>query len=461
MNFSAITWQGNGCSIPWLLYCLLILVHHYRLHLAHDVPLIKSLNSLRGEAAEFHASKFGLSAAAQAELESMIGDPNLNSSAVQTVLHFVRQTGALTPRIAAALQERALSTDSLVQGTAIFTLCALPQSTDVLIALASQKQMPVPDSVLDELVRRQHRPTIERRLSQALNDPNLLASGEVDFPSTSPLDWIGDIRVPEVWKKLLKLRGLALQLGLSRLVGTVTGAMAKIDEGRLASSMAGQVAKAPKAWQPWQQTRALESRQRARLAQAHTTEFRRVVAKLQMKSTEKLLKIWCEGVTDLPTLRTFVMKAIGEREDVVLQPIGGWGELSNPNWPLERLWDGCLDVVVIADGDNGRDWTRADRALSDVGKSLMKRLEDVGVTGFVLNRYGIENYFSKAAVEAVLGPIVAQHFPLPDSAPASGIPGYSKDSNGRIAEHMLLDHLKGTDLADILEELRRRVDAVA
>ncbi len=309
-------------------------------------------------------------------------------------------------------------------------------------------------------MRRQHRPTIERRLSQLLNDPNLLASGEVDFPDTSPLDWIGNIRLPEVWKKLQKLRAIALQLGHSRLVGALTGAMAKIDEARLAASMAGQVAQAPKAWQPWQQTRVLESRQRARLAQAQSTEFRMVVAQLQKRSTTKLLKIWCEGVTDLPALRSFVKKQIGERDDVVFQPIGGWGELSNPNWPLERLWDGCLDVLVIADGDNGRDWSHPDRPLSDAGKALMKRLEAVGITGFVLKRYGLENYFSKRAVEAVLGSAVAHSFPLADDAPAHGITGYSKDSNGGIGERMSHDDLKGTDLYDVLAELERRLKAL-
>jgi len=458
VDFSKVAWGAdNSSTIPWLLYCLLLLVQHYELHLVDDVPLIKSLNSLRGEAAEVHARKFGITSAAQAELEKMIKDASLNSSAVDTILHFIRETRVWTAPIAAALQDRAMSTDSRVQGTAIFTLCNLPDSTEVLIALASQKSVSVPDAVLDELVKRQHRPTIERRLSQLISDPNLLASGEIEFPNASPFDWIGNIREPEVWKKLLRLRGLALDKGYFRAVGIITGTMASIDESRLASSMAGQVSRAPKPWRPWQQTGILESRQRARLAVAKTTAFKQVVSRLQMKSTEKQLKIWCEGITDLPALGVFVRKAIGDRDDVVLQSIGGWSELSNPDWPLERLWDGCLDVVVIADGDNGRDWTRADRPLSQIGTILMKRLEAVGVTGFVLKRYGLENYFSRAAVEAVLGPSVARQFPLGDETRASDIPGYSKGSNGRIADNMSLDDLKNTDLCEILEEIRRRV----
>lgn len=458
VDFSKVTWGADhSCTIPWLLYCLLLLVQHYELHLVDDVPLIKSLNSLRGEAAEVHARKFGITSAAQSELEKLISDASLNSSAVDTVLHFIRETRVWTPPIAAALKDRAMSTDTRVQGTAIFTLCNLPSSTEVLVALASQKGVSVPDAVLDELVKRQHRPTIERRLSQLISNPSLLASGEVEFPNASPFDWIGDIREPELWKKLLMLRGLALDKAYFRAVGIITAAMASIDESRLAASMAGQVSRAPKRWRPWQQTGILESRQRARLAIAKTMAFKKIVSKLQMKSTEKQLKIWCEGITDLPALYVFVRKAIGYRDDVVLQSIGGWSELSNPDWPLERLWDGCLDVVVIADGDNGRDWTRAERPLSQIGMALMRRLEAVGVTGFVLKRYGLENYFSRAAVAAVLGPSVADHFPLGDETRASDIPGYSKGSNGRIADNMSLDDLKNTDLFEILQEISRRV----
>jgi hypothetical protein len=48
VDFSAIQWAGdNSCTIPWLLAGLLILVQHYELRLADDVPLIRSLNGLR------------------------------------------------------------------------------------------------------------------------------------------------------------------------------------------------------------------------------------------------------------------------------------------------------------------------------------------------------------------------------------------------------------------------------
>jgi hypothetical protein len=89
----------------------------------------------------------------------------------------------------------------------------------------------------------------------------------------------------------------------------------------------------------------------------------------------------------------------------------------------------------------------------------MRRLETTGVTGLVLKRYGLENYFSKAAVEAVFGPSVGHHFPLTDDAKAGDKPGYSKGSNGRIVERISLTDLKNTDLHEIPEEIRRRAES--
>ncbi len=459
VEFSAIQWvRDNSCTIPWLLAGLLILVQHYELRLADDVPLIRSLNGLRGEAPEVHVRRYGLTPAGELQLQQMIADPTLNPSALDTIFHFVRATKLWTNGLAAALRDRALTADSRIQGAALFTLMDLAQSTDILAGLAAQKVIPMPESLLNELVKRGHRPTIERRLSQLINTPILLAAGEVDFPNSSPLDWISEIREREVWTKLQRIRGLALDGRYFRVVGTVTAAMAAIDETELIGSMAAQIRKTPKAWRPWQQTGILESRQRVRLALAKTTDFQNVVAKLQMKSTQKRLKIWCEGITDLPALRGFIQQAIGRRDDVVIQPIGGWSELRNSAFPFERLWDGCLDVILIADGDNGRDWSRPGRPLSADGANLLRRLEAIGVKGFVLQRYGLENYFTRAAVDTVLGTVIAQYFPLADDAKALEVPGYPKGRNGDIAAAMTLTDLSGSDLHDILNEIRKRVE---
>jgi hypothetical protein len=139
VDFSAIQWAGDK-----LLGGLLVLVQHYELRLADDVPLIKSLNSLRGEAPEVHVGSYGLTPAGELQLPAMIADAALNPSALDTIFHFVRATKLWTNGLAAALRDRALSADSKIQGGALFTLTDLPQSTDILAALAAQKVVPMP-----------------------------------------------------------------------------------------------------------------------------------------------------------------------------------------------------------------------------------------------------------------------------------------------------------------------------
>ena len=132
--------------------------------------------------------------------------------------------------------------------------------------------------------------------------------------------------------------------------------------------------------------------------------------------------------------------------------------MRNPDFPFKRLWDGCLDVILIADGDNGRDWSRPGLPLSTDGADLLRRLQAIGVTGFVLQRYGLENCFTRAAVDTVLGTTIAQYFPLADDAKALDVPGYPKGRNGDIAAAMTLADLSGSDLHDILNEIRKRVE---
>jgi len=93
---------------------------------------------------------------------------------------------------------------------------------------------------------------------------------------------------------------------------------------------------------------------------------------------------------------------------------------------LHSLWQAAGQGLALGDGDNGRDWSRPARPLSADGATLIKPLEVIGVRGFVLQQYGLENYFSKAAVQAVLGLAVAQYFLWPTMPRPTEVPGYSK-----------------------------------
>jgi len=68
----------------------------------------------------------------------------------------------------------------------------------------------------------------------------------------------------------------------------------------------------------------------------------------------------------------------------------------------------------------------------------------------VLERYGIENYFSQAACESVLGLDLSSVFPLPPFERVQ-IPNWNKNRNAAIATTMELEDLRGTDLREFLD----------
>lgn len=93
------------------------------------------------------------------------------------------------------------------------------------------------------------------------------------------------------------------------------------------------------------------------------------------------------------------------------------------------------------------------------GVRLQSRLDAVGMKLHVLRRYGIENYFTREAMEAVLRRDLSGHFPLDETRPVGEqIPGgWDKNKNSAVLELMSLQDLKGTDLAEICEDIACRM----
>jgi hypothetical protein len=95
------------------------------------------------------------------------------------------------------------------------------------------------------------------------------------------------------------------------------------------------------------------------------------------------------------------------------------------------------------DGDNGRELKEEGKPLSRLAKNAKRKLEPLGILFGVLERYGIENYFSPRAYEAVIGKDLTSCFPIPDDVSVkdhftrcgSGV-NLSRDWNGSIAERM-------------------------
>ena len=68
---------------------------------------------------------------------------------------------------------------------------------------------------------------------------------------------------------------------------------------------------------------------------------------------------------------------------------------------------------MIMDGDGGRRFDDKDLPLTDVAVGQLQRLKEAGVELRVLRRFGVENYFARPALEAVLKKDLRRYFPLP------------------------------------------------
>ena len=147
---------------------------------------------------------------------------------------------------------------------------------------------------------------------------------------------------------------------------------------------------------------------------------------------------------------------------------------------------GCKGAIVVMDGDEGRHLHKRNRPLTALAKREKARLAASGVELFVLNRYGIENYFSKSAMESVLGRDLTQFFPLAEDisvldrlsedfrpwifrlkqflarrfrigATSSRRSLYSKTRNRDVAERITLaGDLDRTDLYEIIQHISSR-----
>jgi len=125
--------------------------------------------------------------------------------------------------------------------------------------------------------------------------------------------------------------------------------------------------------------------------------------------------------------------------------VGGWASLAHKDFGIYLL--AARDVLVVMDGGLGGDFSKEDRPLTDLAKAEQKSLETVGVQLKVLWRYGIENYVSRAALEAVLGEDLSLYFPLPETVavsnhlvrPDTKEPFYRKSDNAKAARRLDLE----------------------
>ena len=185
-----------------------------------------------------------------------------------------------------------------------------------------------------------------------------MRAGEVAFPHDSSLGWIGHITSDVFWPRLVALRIKALSLELPRLSGLIANAMANIDGIRTAQVIRDQITETPAGWREFQEARAAEYEREARLRQVQATPFERIIQRLRLTTTLGMFKVWCEGLTDGPTIDALLAQLTGATElGIVTDSLGGWNNILSPQWRPDRLRDGCHDLIVLVDGDKGRDHT--------------------------------------------------------------------------------------------------------
>lgn len=463
---NTIHWQDEHTwTQPRALKPLLLLLDHYSLHLATDVPLVLALNAFPEKAIAKYYRREGISPEARQELAYLLRTA-ANDSITHNVLQFIREAEYDAPEIREILSVVATDQNrpSQTRIDAIERLVTIEPRNTTIENLATDNDQDVRDHVFRHLVRQQHQPTIRRALATLEDDD--LRQGEAQFPGDSSLNWIAAITAPFAWNELRQLRVRALRLGVWRAVAIITETMAKIDQARTARVIRQQLDQAPAEWRRHQQQEADKVALAARINRAQQAPFDQVIRKLKGATSMIHVKVWCEGPTDRPIFRTLCNDA-GEVEIAnTLDFVAGWPTLLAETQP-ERWLDGCRQAFIVMDADEGRDLTRENRPLTEQAREIQRRFGDHPLQLRVLQRFGIENYVPRHAYEAVLLRDLTSYFPLPetisilehfrdqDAGHQTDASFYRKNLNQAVAQHLHAADISETDLAAIINEITR------
>lgn len=480
----SIQWRGSSLWEPQVLDLLLELIDRYELRIDRDEPLAFAAMSMDRNVIANYYRRYGLSRIAMHTLERLIRNPP-SRQALQELMRSIETSGMWSDEIHDAL--KAVVSDPADKGYAqIIALQLLAQhgADDAFIAGlvngAATEQLK--QSAFNLMLERQHRPAIERALGRLLADEKELRRGNVEMPYDSPLDWVAKIHSGFGLPKLIELRAMALRLELGGVTQLLSNTIAKIDRRELVKVIREQLEIAPIGWRRWQLTQAVEQERTAGLEEAQRTPFDDVIKKLRGATSISRLLVMCEGPTDIPVFEELVGQT-GEVPEIMYGDVGGWSGLRNKD--PEFLLLGSKAVIVVMDGDEGRRLSKHDRPLTDVASEVQSRLALHGIDLHVLERYGIENYFPKHAVERIVGRDLSAYFPVPHnvsftdylSVDAKGLmyrlrrlvaarlslkkpnprqPLYAKNRNRAVAQLMSLDDIAGTDLAGIVRSIAGR-----
>jgi HEAT repeat protein len=474
---NSIAWTAqNQWTHPSWLDPLLHLTDFYNLRLTNDTTIVLALRSWSDKAITNYYKKHGFTQAAQEALVNLLRTAE-HDSIIRNVFSFLREANYDTPPNRELLTAIARDTQRAPEFRSdALSLISTVDATDTLLLLATDQTPGIRELAFRALIKLQHRATISRALGR-LTD-NDLQNGEVPFPNSSPLDWIGTITIPDVVPELRTLRKRTLDLNLWRIATVVTGTIASIDKARAAAIIKEQLPQTPEGWRTYARQEADKLARAARIEAVQQTPFDQIIKKLKGATSMIRIRVWCEGSTDRPIVRQ-LLREIGEEEIAQsIALIGGWGNLMGEREP-EQYLNGCREAIIIMDGDNGRHLRRPKKPYTAEAKEIFRRFKEHPLTFYVLQRYGIENYFPKNACETVLQRDLTAYFPIPYHAKAEDhfcdpkpywprwlnrfrkkrpVSFYRKELNEQVAKHLTMTDVEGTDLATIIQAINQQAE---
>lgn len=444
---------------PPELQTLLRVVDHYELRMDRDETLVLTMKAWPGATITNHYKRFGFSTEAADLFLEFVRGSHERRTPHENVLAFLEATDFTWLTFTDDLLRFVRDPESGHLGArALTVLVKRGVSTNILIECVRSDNESIRDIAFGELVKRQHRPTISRALAELMDSADSLRDANVGPPLDGPAAWIEGINSEWAWDDLAKLRRLALRNALVYVCDMVTTKLRKLDVARLAKTVRAQLVDAPETWRARQSAFALECERDGLILAAQSLPFDRVLTLLKRSTSLISLKVYVEGSTDAPFYARF-LKEIGEpdlaeRIDVV----GGWPNLLNR--PVDRWLDGCREAVIVMDGDKGREYGKPKLRYSSDARLAFRKFKHHPIHLFVLERYGVENYFTQAAVEGVTSLNLAGKWPLPiDKAvkdyltDSSGGSFYSKGRNADVASRMSISDIESTDLGRILRRI--------
>ena len=428
LNRAIVHHGDNSWTQPTFLETLLKIVDRYDLTIPADQQLVLSLRAWSFQTVSNYFRRHGLSPAARARVIVLARDRTQHRNVLSHVLSFIDNSQFSWEEelddLANIVHDNQIQSHDQSRAAQILITRGIDDQR--LRDLRGSPNVSVRDMAFAALVDRQDRQTIARELNRLRQDLTALRAAEVPPPNDSPAGWVTKIRQQWAWNDLRDIRRLTLEHRLPYFCETISRTLYAIDPAATPGLVRAQLQYAPEEWRPRQAVLVAEYERARQFDAARNTSFDQVLEKLKISTSLIALKVWVEGKTDLPIYDKLLREAGQTVLADTLDIVGGWPMLQSR--PPERWIDGCREAVIIMDGDCGRRLNKRRKPYTETAKNALSAFSTFPITLYVLERYGIENYFTRTALESVTGRDLSAFMPIPE---AISVEDHLVDSRGR------------------------------